>query len=136
MGHKLGLCVTGRFSSMRHFDLAHSICAPFQHLFYSNYNIQRSYERKWHITKGFIYTFMFFKPGRFISQKKISQYNIHLFQQQYSKSTTSTKAKTQRRLKLNIQTQHTLHFSQFNLSSTAYLTQLQWNHSWQPPHIT
>ena len=34
---------------------------------------------------------MFFTPGRFISPKKISQYNIHLFQQQYSKS-TSTKS--------------------------------------------
>ena len=42
----------------------------------SNYNIHGSFEDKWHITKGFIYTFMFFMPGRFISQKKISQYNI------------------------------------------------------------
>ena len=25
--------VTGRFSSMRRFDLTHSICVPFQHLF-------------------------------------------------------------------------------------------------------
>ena len=34
--------------------------------------------------------------------KKISRYKIHLFQQQYSKNTTSTKAKTQRHLKLNV----------------------------------
>ena len=30
---KKSMVVTGRFSSMRRFDLALSICAPFQHLF-------------------------------------------------------------------------------------------------------
>ena len=56
------------------------------------------------------YTFMFFTPGRFISQKKSLNITSIYFN---SKSTTSTKAKTQRHLKLNIYTQHILHFFTF-----------------------
>ena len=65
--------------------------------------------------------------GRFISQKKITQYNIHLFKQQYSKSTTSTKGKTQRHLKLNI---HTAHFTFFYIFHSSIYLHLHISHSY------